>query len=363
MESDNEDYDPQQEVKDLGETALVTFRKGQQDADGDIILQGAADVESASASYDAEQGYYVALNLTSEGSTKFATATTELQGQYISIYMDDKCISAPRVNSAITNGQAMITGMTSAEDAKSLADKINAGSLPFALTIDDTIRVINPTLGEASLSVMLLAGIIAFAAIVIIMIAKYRVPGFVACIALLGQIAGMLACTSGFFNGVDSFTLTIPGIAGIILSIGMGVDANVLTSEFIREELRHNNKTIDGAIDAGYAHAFSAIFDGNVTNIIVAILLMGIFGPSDGLWAKIFYPILWVYNHTIGLIPGLSVANSITGSIYSFGYTLLIGVIFNFVMGVFASRVMLKGISRFKFLRKPTLYGGVKTDE
>ena len=318
-QSDNEDYDPQQEVKDLGETALVTFRKGQQDADGDIILQGAADVESASASYDAEQGYYVALNLTSEGSTKFATATTELQGQYISIYMDDKCISAPRVNSAITNGQAMITGMTSAEDAKSLADKINAGSLPFALTIDDTIRVINPTLGEASLSVMLLAGIIAFAAIVIIMIAKYRVPGFVACIALLGQIAGMLACTSGFFNGVDSFTLTIPGIAGIILSIGMGVDANVLTSEFIREELRHNNKTIDGAIDAGYAHAFSAIFDGNVTNIIVAILLMGIFGPSDGLWAKIFYPILWVYNNTIGLIPGLSVANSITGSIYSFG--------------------------------------------
>ena len=253
--------------------------------------------------------------------------------------------------------------MTSAEDAKSLADKINAGSLPFALTIDDTIRVINPTLGEASLSVMLLAGIIAFAAIVIIMIAKYRVPGFVACIALLGQIAGMLACTSGFFNGVDSFTLTIPGIAGIILSIGMGVDANVLTSEFIREELRHNNKTIDGAIDAGYAHAFSAIFDGNVTNIIVAILLMGIFGPSDGLWAKIFYPILWVYNHTIGLIPGLSVANSITGSIYSFGYTLLIGVIFNFVVVVFASRVMLKGISRFKFLRKPTLYGGVKTDE
>ena len=362
-QSDNENYDPQQEVKDLGETALVTFRKGQQDADGDIILQGAADVESASASYDAEQGYYVALNLTSEGSTKFATATAELQGQYISIYMDDNCISAPRVNSAITNGQAMITGMTSAEDAKALADKINAGSLPFALTIDDTIRVINPTLGEASLSVMLLAGIIAFAAIVIIMIVKYRVPGFVACIALLGQIAGMLACTSGFFSGVDSFTLTIPGIAGIILSIGMGVDANVLTSEFIREELRHNNKTIDGAIDAGYAHAFSAIFDGNVTNIIVAILLMGIFGPSDGLWAKIFYPILWVYNHTIGLIPGLSVANSITGSIYSFGYTLLIGVIFNFVMGVFASRVMLKGISRFKFLRKPTLYGGVKTDE
>lgn len=195
-------------------------------------------MESATAAYDAQQGFYVALNLTSQGASKFATATSELINQYISIYMDDQCISAPKVNSAITDGKAIITGMENADESKALADKINAGSLPFALTIDDTIRVINPTLGEASLNVMLLAGIIAFAAIVIIMIARYRVPGFVASIALLGQIAGMLACTSGFFSGVDSFTLTIPGIAGIILSIGMGVDANVLSAEFIRDELR-----------------------------------------------------------------------------------------------------------------------------
>ncbi|MBR2152124.1 MAG: hypothetical protein IJ944_02420, partial [Clostridia bacterium] len=89
-------------------------------------------------------------------------------------------------------------------------------------------------------------------------------------------------------------------------------------------------------------------------------ILMGIVGPYNGVWAKLLWPFMWVYNHTIGLIPGLAVANTITGSIYSFGYTLLIGVIFNFIFGVGASRLMLKGISRFKFLRKPTLYGGVK---
>ena len=153
--------------------------------------------------------------------------------------------------------------------------------------------------------------------------------------------------------------MTIPGLAGMILSIGMGVDANIITAERIKEELR-GGRTLDGAIDAGFDNAFSAILDGNVTNIIVAVILMGVFGPPDGLWSKILSPFIWLYNHSIGLIPGLTITNSITGSIYAFGFTLLIGVIFNFIMGVTASRIMLKGSSRFKFLRKPQLYGGVK---
>ena len=99
-----------------------------------------------------------------------------------------------------------------------------------------------------------------------------------------------------------------------------------------------------------------------MTNVIVALILMGIFGPYNSVWAKVLWPFMWLYNHTIGLIPGLAVANTITGSIYSFGYTLLIGVIFNFIFGVFASRIMLKGISRFKAFRNPVLYGGVKHD-
>ena len=220
-QSDNEDYNPQDEVKDLGETALVTFRKGQQDANGDIILQGAADVESATASYDAQQGFYVALNLTSEGSSKFATATSELQQQYISIYMDDQCISAPKVNSVITNGKAIITGMQNADESKALADKINAGSLPFALTIDDTIRVINPTLGEASLSVMLLAGIIAFAAIVIITgVSLGGEAGFL-CACLIMMISNMFF-GQGPWTPWQMFSYGMIGyLAGILFQKGI----------------------------------------------------------------------------------------------------------------------------------------------
>ncbi len=361
-QSEETDYDPAAAVAELGETAMVIFRQGSE-ATGTVLLQGAEDVASADAGYVDNTdytGYVVSLSLTDVGRTKFATATQENLNGTISIWLDDTLLSAPTVNAVITDGEAIITGMPSVEEATDLAEKINAGSLPFALKIDDTIRVINPTMGERALQVMLTAGIIAFVLICLLMVVKYRLPGVVACIAILGQIAGVIACTSGFFSGVNSFTLTIPGIAGIILSIGMGVDSNVITAERIREELRLNNKTIDGAIDAGFSNAFSAILDGNITNVIVALILMGIFGPYNDVWAKVLWPFMWLYNHTIGYIPGLAIANTITGSIYSFGYTLLIGVIFNFIMGVGASRLMLKGASRFRFLRKPTMYGGVK---
>ena len=257
-------------------------------------------------------------------------------------------ISNPTVNEAITDGQASISGMADADEAEDLANKINAGSLPFALTVDDSkMQVVSPTLGAEALNVMLLAGVIAFALICILMIVRYRIPGVIACIGLVGQVGGIVACVSGFFRDIPSFTMTIPGIAGIILSIGMGVDCNVITSERIREEF-YKGKTIDGAIDAGYHNAFSAILDGNLTNVLVAIVLMGAFGSPDNIFARILSPIMQFFS------------SSITGSIYSFGYTLLVGVIFNFIMGIGACKLMLKGISKFKVLRKPSFYGGAK---
>ncbi len=358
-QSEEEDYDPAAAIKELGETAMVIFREGSEST-GNIVLQGSQHVDSAAVGYDNETNQpVVQLKLTPDGASAFATATAANVGETISIWMDEQLLSAPTVNDAITNGEAIITGMGSVENAQALADQINAGSLPFALKIDDTIRVINPTLGEQALNVMFLAAVIAFAVICLIMIVLYRLPGVIASIALLGQVAGMIACTSGFISAFDSFTLTLPGIAGIILSIGMGVDANVITAERIKEELR-NGRTLDGAIDSGYDNGFSAILDGNVTVIIISAILMGVFGPTGGMWAKLLTPFMWLYNHSIGLIPGLEIFNSITGEIYSFGYTLLIGVVFNFIMGVTASRLMLKGVSRFQALRKPGLYGGVK---
>ncbi len=344
--ADESDFDAAKAVQELGETALLSFCRNEDNKD--VILSGAADIKSAQAGVDENGAYVVYLDFTPSGTTKFASATQEMLNKTISIWMDDQMISAPTVNSVITNGNAYITGDFDAESAKELADKINAGSLPFALTVDDSkLQIISPTLGSGALKVMVIAGSIAFALICILMIARYRLNGVIAAIALLGQLAGSIACISGYFANADSFTLTIPGIAGIILSIGVGVDCNVIAAERIRDEFA-KGKTIDGAIDSGYKNSLSAIIDGNVTIVIVSLVLMGAFGTPDSFITKIFAPLMSLFG------------TSITGSIYSFGYTLLVGVIFNLIMGVYASKLMLKSISQFKALRKPWLYGGNK---
>ena len=340
------DFDAQEAVQELGETALLTFCRNEDQKD--IILKGAEDIKQAQAGVNENSEYVVYLEFTDVGTSKFASATAQMVGKTISIWMDDVMISAPTVNTAITGGTAYIDGMESFEAAKELADKINAGSLPFALTVDDSkLQVISPTLGSNALEVMLLAGAIAFGIICLLMIIRYRMNGFVAAIALLGQLAGSIACISGYFPGADSFTLTIPGIAGIILSIGVGVDCNVIAAERIRDEFK-KGKTIDGAIDSGFKNSLNAIIDGNVTIVIVSLVLMGAFGSPDSFLAKVFSPIMSLFG------------SSITGSIYSFGYTLLIGVIFNLIMGVVASKLMLKSVSRLKFMRNPAFYGGKK---
>ena len=156
----------------------------------------------------------------------------------------------------------------------------------------------------------------------------------------------MIASITRIFPDVPSFTLTLPGIAGIILSIGMGVDANIITAERIREEIR-SGKTIDGSVNLGFQRAFSAILDGNITNVIVAVILMGAFGPANSPFSKIFF----LFGQTTA------------GSVYSFGYTLLMGVVANMIMGVYASKVMLKGISRLAVFRDPWFYGGLKAGQ
>ena len=345
--ADESDFDAAAAVQELGETALLTFCEGE--TNETVLLSGATDIKSATAGFNSETNEpIVSLKLTSAGTSKFSSATSRLVGSTISIWMDETMLSAPTVNEAITTGEAMITGMGTAEAAKELADKINAGSLPFALTVDDSkLQVISPTLGSDALRVMVIAGSIAFGLVCLLMIALFRLNGVIAAIALLGQLAGSIACISGFFGSADSFTLTIPGIAGIILSIGVGVDCNVIASERIREEFR-KGKTIDGAIDSGFKNSLSAVIDGNVTIVIVSVVLMGAFGTPDSLLAKLFAPLMSLFG------------SQVTGAIYSFGYTLLVGTIFNLIMGVLASKYMLKSISQLKLFRKPWLYGGKK---
>ena len=360
--SDETDFNPEAALKEIGQTAQLEFHYGSdaetvtdedgttyQKPTGDLVLTG-ADVDKAEVYFDTESNEYaVSLTLLPTGKEAFATATEKQyeSGGTISIWLDHDMISAPKVNAKIGDGRASITGNFTLESANDLANLINAGALDFDVKVD-SYSSLSPTLGNSALDAMVLAGIIAFIVIGLYIIAYYRLPGFVAVIALAGQVAGSIAAVSGYFTFIGGFTLTLPGIAGIILSVGMGVDANIITAERIRDEVKLG-KTIDGAIHAGCKSSFSAILDGNVTTIIVAIVLMGVFGPPSSLWAKILTPFLFMFP------------TATTGSIYSFGYTLLMGIIFNFIMGVWASRLMLQSITRFKFLRKPWFIGGKRS--
>ncbi len=358
-QADDEDFDPEAAVKELGETAMLTFRMGYSGEipaggtleDLELVLSG-KDVAKAEAYYDTQnQEYGVSLELNESGKEAFKQATTEAYNNNgrISIWMDDVEISAPGVSAIITDGMSTISGgFEDYDDANDLATKINGGALPFKL-VTDSFSTISPTLGMGARDAMAISGVIAFAIVAIMMIALYRLPGVVAVISLVGQVVGTLAAVTGFFEFNDSFTLTIPGIAGVILAVGMGVDANVISNERIKEEL-HAGKTIDGALYAGYKRAFAAIFDGNATMLIIAVILMGAFGTPDSICSIILTPIFTWF--------GVSTA----GSIYSFGYTLAVGVILNFVFGLYASKYMIMSLSRFKVFRKAVFYGGKKAE-
>ncbi len=353
---DETDFDPEKAVAELGETALLSFREGYEvDSGGHptgvtaekVILTG-SDVKRAAVGIDDNNQYVVLLELESSGVEAFSEATGRLAGTNIpiSIWMDENVISYPTVSTQITDGSATITGNFTLASATDLANKINGGALPFRLETEN-FRSISATLGMGAKDAMVLAGAIAFVLVAIFVIVFYRLPGAVAIIALLGQLTGTIAAITGFFSTIPSFTLTLPGIAGIILSLGVGVDANIITAERIKEEMKAG-KSLDSALNIGFKRGFTAIFDGNITVIFVAIILMGAFGPTDSIFATLLSPVFFAF--------GASTA----GTIYSFGYTLLVGIIMNFIMGVTASRLMLKSLSKFKPFRKAWLYGGDK---
>ncbi|MDD5946981.1 MAG: MMPL family transporter [Oscillospiraceae bacterium] len=378
-QSGEKDFDPQTAVAELGDTAQLKFYAGynytsETKDDGTVIVTPKGNVvlegERVANAYTQPEmdkdgsftGYYTTvLELDEEGKEAFKNATQAavnkdanyLDTTYtagtryvISIWMDETCISNPTVQAVITDGVAVISGDMDYDEAKALTDKINGGALPFNLETQ-TFKTISPSMGSGALQAMVISGVIALFCVMIYMICMYRLPGVVAAIALLGQTVGTLAVISGWFGFNDSSTLTIPGIAGIILSIGMGVDCNIITNERIREELRLG-KNLDSALKSAYKNSFSSIFDGNITVIIVAIILMGAFGVSDSLFAKMLsFVFRWF---------GVSTE----GTIYSFGFTLLTGVFFNFVMGVLASRLMLTSLSKFKCFQNRKLYGGTE---
>lgn len=258
--------DAEEAIQEIGQTAQLAFV----DEAGNVLLTGDmiknATKQVGSTSKNAPSVPYVSLEFNEEGKERFALATEENIGKTIRIVMDDEIISAPVVQTKITDGNAMISGQFTGESAENLAALIRAGSLPFNLNVIQ-MKNVGARLGADALSTGIFAGLVGIALVLVYMICAYRVLGFAADWALIIYIALDLIILSMF-----NVTLTLPGIAGIILSIGMAVDANVVIFERIKEELIIG-KTLRSAVKTGFSRALPAIIDGNVTTLIAAIVL------------------------------------------------------------------------------------------
>ena len=260
--------DPERAVAEIGRTAQLTFT----DEQGNVLVEG-RHVQRATTMLDPGAagggGLIVSLDFNSEGARLFEQATRDNLGRAILIFMDDEMISAPVVQSVIMDGSAQITGgmggFTRAE-ADELASTINSGALPFGLTVV-SMNNVGAQLGADALESSIIAGIIGLVLMIIVLIVIYKVSGLSAAIALVSYAILMLLVISGF-----GITLTLPGMAGIILSIGMAMDANVIIFERVREEIA-TGRTLRSALNAGFKRALPAVIDCNLTTLIAAAAL------------------------------------------------------------------------------------------
>ena len=263
--------DPLAAIEGLDRTAVVEFR----DSDNNVLLKG-DDIQSAKYSEDAVDSTgigtpHVVLNFSDEGKQKFAEATEKMVGKAMPIYLDEECITSPTVNSKIDSSTAIITvGNGTYAEKKEIAEEyamlIDSGSLPFNLKIVNK-EYIGPYVGQQALEVSIRSGIVTLVVICLIMLVIYRLPGIVASIALIIYVSILLLVISN-----TGISLTLSGIAGLILSIGMAVDANVIIFERLKEELA--KKVASGkAFEKSFKNAMSTIIDGNVTTLIVAFTL------------------------------------------------------------------------------------------
>ncbi|MPW24561.1 protein translocase subunit SecD [Alkalibaculum sp. M08DMB] len=299
----------------IGKTAQLEFV----DPNGEIVLTG-AHVDQSNAVYQTDdfnrQTAVVTLKLNQEGSDAFAEATKEFINQVIEIRLDNEVISAPNVQTEITDGEAVITGMANLEEAGNLAMLIRAGALPVQLEPIE-ITTVGPSLGQDSLDKSILGGIIGISLVLAFILLYYRVPGLIACLALIIYI--LLNFLVFTLIGV---TITLPGIAGIILSVGMAVDANVIIFERIKEELKLG-KSLMASIDAGFKRAITAIIDGNITTIIAGVVLFA-----------------------LG-----------SGTVRGFAVTLMIGVVISMFTSLTITKRLLKLFASTQFIKNNKFYG------
>ncbi|HLV10122.1 MAG TPA: protein translocase subunit SecD, partial [Halanaerobiales bacterium] len=251
---------PNEAIKTIGRTAMLTFRNSA----GEVLMTGEV-IKDAGVGYGQFNQPVVQFELDSEGAKQFETITRQYMGRRIGIYLDDELITNPTVE-AVIRGGGSITGYNTEADAKTDAVLIREGALPVPVEIIET-RTVGPTLGSISIQKSLRAGLIGFLIVCLYMMIYYRFPGLLAAIAL--AVYGIILI--GTLAGLGA-VLTLPGIAGIILSIGMAVDANIIIFERIKDE-RRSGKTLKASIDAGFKRSYTTIIDANVTTLITALIL------------------------------------------------------------------------------------------
>ncbi len=313
--------DPEEAISIIGKTAQLEFRK----YDGEVILTG-KQLKEAEEAKDPNTGEaIVLLEFDEEGTEIFADVTGELVSQYpdsrdqhriIAIFLDEEVIQAPYVNEKIPGGEARITGYEDLADARNIALLLRSGALPAPVEVIEK-RTVGATLGSDSIVKSKDAAIWGILAIMIFMPIFYRVPGLIADISLILYSLIVL----GVLTALNA-TLTLPGIAGLLLSVGMCVDANIIIYERLKDELR-NGKTLRAAIDAGFSRAFKTILDSNVTTLIAAAVL--------------FY---------LG-----------TGTIRGFAVTLSIGIICSMFTAITFTRFMLKTVVEAKIFKNIKMFG------
>jgi len=303
--------DPDKAIDMLGRTALLEFK----DISGMTVLTG-KDLKNSKAHVAQNNQPVVGLEFNDDGARKFAALTAQNIGKPISILLDGDVLTSPVVQEVITGGNAQISGSRTMEEAEHLAILLRSGSLPVKVDVME-IRTVGPTLGQDSKEMSIKAFAIGTISVFIFMLLFYRLSGLVADIALLLYIM-MLLLAMKYLNA----TLTLPGIAGIILSIGMAVDANVLIFERFKEEIL-KGKTLRSAMEAGFDKAFLTIFDSNLTTVMAAVVL--------------FY---------LG-----------TGPIRGFAVTLALGVALSMLSAITITRYLLRFLIASNLAKHPSFYG------
>lgn len=322
--------DPERIFNLIGRPSSFEFKEYVDGKEGDLSLNDpngkvkldkkftGSDIAKAGVTYNNDTGYYeVSLRFTDEGAKNFSTATSALSGSQLSIWINDEYVIAPKVDNAITTGSASISGNYSYDQAYDLAVRIQSGSFPLVLKMSES-NTLTATLGSSAIKAGLISGIVGLVLIFLYVIVMYRLMGVAASLSLW-----FYSLTYLFFLSIFPWVqLTLSGIAGVLLSIGMAVDANVIIFERIKEEYK-NGKTLITSIKTGFKRSLGAILDGNITTIIGAIVLI-IFGAA---------------------------------TIKSFGITLLIGIVISLMASLLLTRLIINCFMLFNDETKAGLFG------